>query len=121
MESTPPDHASGSVPFRSRIARPLRFHSIIIDFNFSQRLRDSAPRSATRTATKPAEINDHRNQQPQKIDSLRRHATVKFPCVYDRGKRQENEAEDGQYQTTVECALQVGREDPHQHERDARK
>jgi len=115
MESTPPEATASSM------ARPLHFHSIIIDFNFSQRLRDSAPRLAMRAPTKPAEINDHRNKQPQKIDPLSRHATVKFPCVYDRGERQENETEYGQHQTTVECALQVGREDPHQHERDPRK
>ena len=52
-----------------------------------QRLRDSAPRLAMRAATQPGQINDHRDQQPQKIDSRRRHATVKFPCVYDRGTR----------------------------------
>jgi len=27
------------------------------------------------------------DQQPQKIDSRRRHDAVKFPCVYDRGTR----------------------------------
>src|ERR1035437_9570492 len=86
-----------------------------------QRLRDSAPRLAMRAATQSAQINDHRDQQPQKIDSRRRHASVQFPCVYDRGERQENEAEYRQHQTTVECALQVGREVPHQRERDARK
>jgi len=70
-----------------------------------QRLRDSAPRSAMRAGTQPAQINYHREQQPQEIDSRRRHATVKFPCVYDRGERQENEADYRQHQTTVECAL----------------
>ena len=84
-------------------------------------LRESAPRLAMRAAAQPAQINDHRDQQPQKIDSRRRHAAVQFPCVYERGERQENEAEYRQHQTTVECALQVRREDPHQHERDARK
>ena len=72
-------------------------------------------------ATQPAQINYHRDQEPQEIDSRRRHATVKFPCVYDRGERQENEAEYRQHQTTMECALEVGREDPQQHERDAWK
>jgi prepilin-type N-terminal cleavage/methylation domain-containing protein len=80
-----------------------------------------APRLAMRAAAQPAQINYHRDQQPKKIDSCRGHAAVKFPCVYDRGERQENEAEYGDHQTTVECALQVGREEPHQHERDARK
>ena len=70
-----------------------------------QRLRDSAPRLAMRAATQPAQINYHREQQPQEIDSRRRHATVKFPCVYDRGERQENEADYRHHQTTVECAL----------------
>src|ERR1039458_7522514 len=62
-----------------------------------------------RAATQPAQINYHRDQQPQQINSRRRHAAVQFPCVYDRGERQENEAEYRQHQTTVECALQVGR------------
>jgi hypothetical protein len=74
-----------------------------------------------RPAAQAAQIDNHRNQQPQKIDPHRGHAAVKFPCVYDRGERQENEAEYRQRQPTVECALQVGREEPHQHERDARK
>ena len=65
-----------------------------------------------RTLAQSAQINYHRDQQPQKIDSRRRHATVKFPCVYDRGERQENKAEYRQHQTTVECVLQVGRVDP---------
>jgi hypothetical protein len=74
-----------------------------------------------RPATQPTKINYHRNQQPQKIDPRRGHAAVQFPRVNDRGERQENEAEYRQDQTTVECALQVGREKPHQRERDARK
>jgi len=61
-----------------------------------------------RTTSQPAQIDDHRDQQPQKIDSHRRHAAVQFPCVYDRGDRQENEAEYRQHQTTMERALQVG-------------
>src|ERR1017187_7636091 len=61
------------------------------------------------------------DQQPQEIDSRGRHATVKLPCVHDRSERQENEPEYRQHQTTVECALQVGREDPHQHELNTRK
>ena len=69
---------------------------------------DSAARLAMRAAAEPAQINDHGNQQLQKIDPRCRHAVVKFPCVYDRGERQENEAEYGQQQTTVECALQIG-------------
>lgn len=58
--------------------------------------------------TEPAEINDHRDQHPQKIDSRHRHMTVNFPRVYDRGERQKNK-EYRQQQTTVECTLQVGR------------
>jgi len=85
------------------------------------RLRDSAPRLAKRAATQPYQINYHRDQQPQKIDSRRWHATVQLPCVYDRGVRQEYEADYRQHQTMVECALQVCREDPHQRERGARK
>ena len=86
-----------------------------------RRLLDSAPRLAMRSPTQSAEINYHCYQEPEKIYPGRRHAIVKFPCVYDRGERQENEADYRQQQTTVERALQVGREEPHQHERDAWK
>src|ERR1017187_248537 len=54
-----------------------------------------------RAATQSAQINYHRNQQPQQINSRRRHAAVQFPCVYDRGERQENEAEYRQHQTAA--------------------
>jgi len=83
-------------------------------------LRKSAPRLAMRAA-QTAQIKYHRDQQPQEIDSRRRHAAVQLPCVYKSGERQENEAEYRQHLTTMDCALQVRWEDPHQHERDARK
>src|ERR1700691_647540 len=74
---------------------------------------DLAPGLAMRAATQAAQVDDHCDQQPQKIDSRRRHAAIKFPRVYDRGKRQENETEYRKEQAAVECALQVGREKPH--------
>jgi hypothetical protein len=81
----------------------------------------SASRLAMRAAAEPTQINYDGDQQPQKINSCRRHAAVQFPGVDDRGERQENEAEYRQHQTIVECALQVGREEPQQNERDAWK
>jgi hypothetical protein len=72
-------------------------------------------------ATQPAEINDHCNQQPKKIDSRRRHVAVQLPCVDDRSERQKNESDYQEQQATVEGARQVGRKEPHQHKDDARK
>lgn len=74
-----------------------------------------------RAASQAAQIDYHSDQQPYQIDPLHRHATVKFPCINDRRERQEKEAEYRQEQAAVECALQVGREEPHQRQHDARK
>jgi len=65
-------------------------------------------------AAQPAEINDDRDQEPQEVDSRRRHAAVDLPRVDDGGQRQEKEAEDRQQHAPVEGALQIGREEPQQ-------
>jgi hypothetical protein len=80
-----------------------------------------SPRLAMRAATQPAEIDDYGDQKPQEIDSRRRHAAVQFPGIDDGGERQKDEAKQRHQQTTVECALQVCREEPHQDQRDAGK
>src|SRR5580658_5894520 len=74
-----------------------------------------------RAAAEPAQIDDHGDQQPYKIDSRRGHAVVQFPRVNQRGERQENKAEYGQQKAIVERALQVGGKEPQQREHHPRK
>ena len=74
-----------------------------------------------RAAAQSAQIDDHSDQQPEEIDSGRRHAAIDFPSIYQRGEGQEKETQYGQHQATGERALQVSGVDPHQNERDPGK
>ena len=80
-----------------------------------------APGLAMGSATQSAKINQHGNQQPNKIDPFRWHAAVDFPGVHDCGERQENETQHREQQSAVERALEIGGEEPHQHQAYARK
>jgi hypothetical protein len=72
-------------------------------------------------ASQASKVDDHGDQEPHKVDPLRRHAAIELPCINDRCDRKENKAEQRQQQAGMESSLQVRREKPHQNEHDARK
>lgn len=77
----------------------------------------ASPRLAMRSPSPAAEVDDHGDQKPHKIDPRCGHPIIDLPRVHDGGEGQENETEEREQQTAMECPLQIVREKPDQEKR----